>query len=107
MPIRKGHSGEKCYTGGSLDVGFYKTAFIVGLRLPFTSLHHRLVAYMGVSICQIDLNKWRIFIGVEVLWGQLSGGHRSLTLEEFSIVTNPKRFLNPRVFIILCVIRQP
>ena len=69
MPIRKGHSGEKCYTGGSSDVGFYKTAFIARLLLPLTSLHCRLAAYMVVSVCQIDPNAWRIFIGAEVLWG--------------------------------------
>ena len=39
VPIRKGHSGEKCYTGGSLDVGFYETSFITRLRMPLTSLH--------------------------------------------------------------------
>ena len=53
MPIRKGHSGEKCYIGGSLDVGFYEIAFIVRLHMPLTSLHSRLATYMGVSVCQI------------------------------------------------------
>lgn len=78
MPIRKGDKGEKCSTRSLLDVGF-----IAGLRLPLTSLLHQLVAYMGVSVCQITPNAWRILIWAEVLWGQLSGGHRSLTLEEF------------------------
>ena len=89
MPIRKDHCGEKCYTGGSLDVGFYETALIAGLCLPLTSLHHWLVAYMGVSVCQIVPNTWRIFIGAKVLLGQLSGGHQSLTLNEFFYFYKP------------------
>ena len=56
MPIMKGHRGEKCYTEGSSDVGFYEVAFIIGLPLPLTSLHRQLTAYMGVSICQITPN---------------------------------------------------
>ena len=39
MPIRKGDIGEKCYDGRSPGVGFYKTACIAGLRLPFSILH--------------------------------------------------------------------
>ena len=71
MPIRKGHKGEKCYTEGLLDVGFYVVAFIAGLCLPLTSLHHggHWFFRLGVSICQIALNAWRTFIGVEVLLG--------------------------------------
>ena len=88
--IRKGHSGEKCYTKGSSDVGFYETAFIVGLRMPLTSLHHRLAAYIGVSVCQITPNAWRLFIGAKVLWGQLSGCHLSQTLEEFFYFYKPQ-----------------
>jgi len=83
VPIRKGDLGENCYDGKSFDVGFYEAVFIAGLRLPFTTLHRWLASYLGMSVSQIALNAWRIFIGAEVLWGQYSGGNRSLTLEEF------------------------
>ena len=82
-PIRKGDLGEKCYDGKFSNVGFYEVAFIVGLCLPFSTLHRRLAFYLGVSLSQIALNAWRIFIRAEVLWGQLSGGNCSLTLKEF------------------------
>lgn len=74
VPIKKGDIGERCYDGRSSDVGFYETAFIVGLHLPLYPLHCQLASYMGVSISQIAPNAWRIFIGGEALWGQLSGG---------------------------------
>ena len=83
VPIRKGNIGEKCYNGRSPDVGFYETAFIARLRLPLSSLHRQLASYMGISVSQIAPNAWRIFIEAEVLLGQLSRGHWSLTLEEF------------------------
>ena len=50
VPIRKGDLGEKCYDGRSLDVGFYKTTFIAGLRLPLSTLHRQLASYLGVSV---------------------------------------------------------
>ena len=50
VPIRKGDVGEKCYDGRSLDVGFYKTTFIAGLRLPLSTLHRQLASYLGVSV---------------------------------------------------------
>ena len=51
------------------DVGFYEAAFITRLRLPFSYLYHWLADYLGISVCQIAPNTWRIFIGVEVLSG--------------------------------------
>ena len=55
--------------------------FIVGLRLPLTELHRQLANYLGLFVSQITPNMWRIFIGVEVIWDQLSGGNRRLTPE--------------------------
>ena len=79
VPIRKGDLGEKCYDGRSSDVGFYEAAFIARLRLPLSTLHCRLVSNLGMSVTQITPNT----IEAKVLWGQLSGGNCSLTLEEF------------------------
>ena len=69
IPIRKACKGEKCYLSKNEDVGFYKAAFIAVLRLPLTKIHHQLANYLGISVCQISPNAWRIFLGMEVLWG--------------------------------------
>lgn len=89
VPIRKDNLGKKCYDGRSSDVDFYEAAFIAGLRLPLSFLHRQLASFMGVSVCQIAPNAWRIFIGAEMLGGQLSGGHHSLTLDEFFYCYKP------------------
>ena len=69
IPIRRACKGEKCYLSENEDIGFYKAAFIAVLRLPLTKIHHQLANYLGISVCQISPNAWRIFLGVEVLWG--------------------------------------
>ena len=56
VPIRKGYRGEKCYTRGLSDVDFYEATFIGGSRLPLTSLHRRLAAYIGMCVCQVAPN---------------------------------------------------
>lgn len=56
ITIRKADKGEKCYMGESYEVTFYEAAFIAGLRLHLSHLHHQLVDYMGVSIYQIAPN---------------------------------------------------
>ena len=66
-----------------MDIGMYDAMFAVGLRLPLTELHRQLANYMGLFVNQIAPNAWKIFIGVEVIWGRLSDGNCQLTLNEF------------------------
>lgn len=58
---------EKSYMGRTLDVGFYEAIFIAGSRLPPTELHHWLEDLLGISVCQIALNAWRILLRAEIL----------------------------------------
>ena len=83
------HENEKCYTGKTADVGMYDAMFVAGLRLLLTALHRQLVNYLGLSVSQIAPNAWRTFIGVEILWGSLSGRNRQLTLDEFFYCYRP------------------
>ena len=75
------YENEKCYMGRTADVGMYDAMFAAG--------HHQLVDYLGLSVSQIAPNAWRTFIGVEILWGSLSGGIRQLTLDEFFYCYRP------------------
>ena len=75
----------------TVDVGMYDAMFIAGLRLPLTKLHRQLANYLGLSLSQIAPNAWRIFIGVEVIYGQLSGGNHRLTLDEFFYCYRPQQ----------------
>lgn len=53
--------------GESYEVGFYEATFITRLRWPLSYLYRWLADYMGVSVCQIVANAWRIFICTKVL----------------------------------------
>ena len=59
-----------------MDVGMYNAMFAVGLRLPLTALYRQLANFLGLFVSQIAPNAWRIFIGAEILWGNLSGRNR-------------------------------
>ena len=54
-----------------------------GLRFPLNFLHRKLLKYLGLSVSQISPNAWRVFIVMEVLYGAMSNGARSLTVQEF------------------------
>jgi len=97
IPIRLSSKFERCYSGKTVDVGMYDAMFTAGLRLPLMELHHQLVNYLGLFIIQIAPNAWRIFIGAEVIWGQLSGGNRRLMLDEFFYCLKPNKYPHQRV----------
>ena len=83
IPIRLPYKSEKCYYEGVDSVGVYKQVLKAGLRFPLSSLHHELLKYLGLSFSQISPNAWRVFIAMEVLYGAISNGVRTLTVREF------------------------
>ena len=89
IPICLPEENETCYSGRTADVGMYNAMFAAGLRLPLTALHRQLADFLGLSVTQIAPNAWRTVIGVEILWGRLSGGNRQLTLDEFFYCYRP------------------
>ena len=83
IPIRLPYKSEKCYYEGVDGVGVYEQVLKAGLRFPLNSLHRELLKYLGLSVSQISSNAWRVFIPMEVLYGAMSNGARSLIVREF------------------------
>ena len=83
IPIRLPYKSEKCYYDGVEGVGIYEQMLKAGLRFPLNALHRELLKCLGLSVNQVSLNAWRIFIAVEILSGAMSEGARSLTVREF------------------------
>ena len=54
-----------------------------GLRFPLSSLHRELLKCLGLSVNQVPPNAWGIFIAMEILYGAMTDGARSLTVREF------------------------
>ena len=83
IPIYLPYKSKKCYYDGVDDVGVYEQVLKASLRFPLNSLHRELLKYLGLSVSQISSNAWRVFIMMEVLYGAMSNGARSLTVREF------------------------
>ena len=87
IPLCLPYKLEKCYYEGVEGVEVYEQILKVGLRFPLSALHRRLLQYLGLAIMQIAPNAWRVFLGVEVLYGAMSNRTCRLTVEEFCTVT--------------------
>ena len=57
--------------------------FKAGLRFPLNSIKRELLRHLGLSVSQISPNALRVFVALEVLYGAMSDGARSLTVREF------------------------
>lgn len=87
---------EKYYSKKTTNVGMYDAMFTAGSRLPLMKLHCQLANYLGLSVSQITPNTWRIFIGAEVIWGQLRVRNRRLTLNEFFYCYKPQQITSSK-----------
>ena len=54
-----------------------------GLRFPLSSFHRELLKCLGLFVNQVSPNAWRIFIAMEILYGAMTDGIRSLMVREF------------------------
>ena len=77
------YMSKKCYYKGVEGVRVYEQMLKAGLRFPLSSLHRQLLQYLGLAVTQISPNTWRVFLGVEVLYGAMSNRARRLTVKEF------------------------
>ena len=82
-PIRLPYKLEKCYYDGVEGVGVYEQMLKAGLRFPLSFFHYKLLKCLGLSVNQVSLNAWRIFIAMEILYGAMTDGARSMTVREF------------------------
>ena len=96
IPIRLLRENERCYSGRTADIGMYDAMFAAGLRLPLKALHYQLVDFLGMSVSQIALNAWRIFISAEILWGRLNGGNHQLSLDKFFYCYRPQHIVSSK-----------
>ena len=58
------------------------------------ALHRQLANFLGLSVSQVAPNNWKIFIGVEILWGRLSDGNYQLLLDEFFYCYKPQHIVS-------------
>ena len=54
-----------------------------GFRLPLNAFARELLVRLGLGICQFNPNAWRLIISMQILWREVFGGDRPLTVDEF------------------------
>ncbi|KAL0015281.1 hypothetical protein SO802_002350 [Lithocarpus litseifolius] len=84
LPVR----GEWCCQP-HFGVGIYEAYLLGGLRLPFNAFARELLTRLGLAICQFNPNAWRLIVSMQVLWREVFGGDRPLTVDEFLYCYKP------------------
>ena len=84
LPVR----GE-WYCNPYFGIGVYEAYFLGGFRLPLNTFSRELLVRIGLGICQFNPNAWRLIISMQILWREVFGGDRPLTVDEFLFCYKP------------------
>ena len=78
LPIR-----EEWCCNPHFGIGVYEAYFLGGLRFPLSAFARELLVRLGLGVCQLNPNAWRLVISMQILWKEVFGGDRPLTVDEF------------------------
>ena len=78
MPVR-----EEWCCNPHFGIGVYEAYFLGGLRFPLNAFARELLVRLGLGVCQLNPNTWRLVISMQILWKEVFGGDRPLTVDEF------------------------
>ena len=62
-----------------------------GLRLPLNAFVRELLVRLGLGVCQFNPNTWRLIISMQILWREVLGGDRPLTVDKFLFYYKPSK----------------
>ena len=74
--------GEWC-CNPHFGIDVYKAYLLGGLRFPLNAFTRELLVTLGLGVCQFNPNAWRLIISMQILWREVFGGDRPLTVDEF------------------------
>ena len=80
--------GEWC-CNPHFGIGVYAAYFLGGFRLPLNAFARELLVRLGLAVCQFNPNAWRLVISMQILWREVFGGDRPLTVDEFLFCYKP------------------
>ena len=86
LPVR----GEWC-CDPHFGIGVYEAYLLGGLRFPLNAFTRELLVRLGLGVCQFNPNAWRLIISMQVLWREVFGGDRPLTVYEFLYCYKPSK----------------
>ena len=62
-----------------------------GFRLPLNAFARELLVRLGLGICQFNPNAWRLVISMQILWNEVFGRDRPLTVDKFLFCYKPSK----------------
>ena len=82
--------GEWCCQS-HFGIGIYEVYLLGGLRLPLNFFARELLTKLGLGVCQLNPNAWRLIVSMQVLWREVFEGNRPLTVDEFLYCYKPSK----------------
>ena len=70
-------------------IDIYGVYLLVGLRLPLNAFARELLTRLGLGVCQLNPNAWRLIVSMQVLWREVFEGDSPLTVDEFLFYYKP------------------
>ena len=74
--------GEWC-CNPRFRIDVYEAYHLGGLRLPLNAFVRELITRLGLGVCQLNPNAWRLIVSMQVLWREVFEGDRLLIVDEF------------------------
>ena len=79
-------------------IGVYEAYLLGGLRLPLNAFARELLTRLGVGLCQLNPNAWRLIVSMQILWREVFEGDCPLTVDEFLFCYKPSEISQSRGF---------
>ena len=73
------------------EIGIYEAYLLGGLRLPLNAFARELLTRLGLGVCQLNLNAWRLIVSIQVLWREVFEGDCPLIVDEFLYCYKPSK----------------
>ena len=70
-------------------IGIYEAYLLGGLRLPLNAFARELLTKLGIGVCQLNPNAWRLIVSMQVLWREVFEGNCPFTMDEFLYCYKP------------------
>ncbi|XP_075664768.1 uncharacterized protein LOC142634353 [Castanea sativa] len=79
-------------------IGVYEAYLLGGLRLPLNAFARELLTRLGIGLCQLNPNAWRLVVSMQILWREVFEGDCPLTVDEFLFCYKPSEISQSRGF---------
>ena len=80
--------GEWC-CNPHFGIDVYEAYLLGGLRFPLNAFTRELLVRLGLGVCQFNPNAWRLVTSMQILWREVFGRDRPLTVDEFLYCYKP------------------